>query len=307
MADNGRGGPALAAGDGVKTVLITGGGRGLGRATAERLAALGHRVLLCARTAASAERAAGQIRAGHAGASVEPHAVDLASLEQVRAFGERCAAGGLALDVLFNCAGVLQQSPERRTTADGFEETLAVNAFAPFLLTATLLPALRRAGEARVVNVSSRLHLPGSRGRPVDFDFDDPQLLRGYHPERAYKNSKLALLWFTFELQRRLGPGPISANAVCPGFVPVTAAESTTGALRWAMRHVLPHLPFATPVAQAVDSFVFMAVDPALAGRGGGFWADRRPFESSPESRDEAKAKRFWALAEAATRSGPWP
>jgi hypothetical protein len=58
---------------------------------------------------------------------------------------------------------------------------------------------------------------------------------------------------------------------------------------------------------RAVASFVFMALDPSLAGRGGGFYADRQPFPSSPESHDEAKARRFWALAEAATRSGPWP
>ena len=75
-----------------------------------------------------------------------------------------------------------------------------------------------------MITVCSRLHLPGSRGGPVDFDFDDPQLERGYHPDRAYKNSKLAALWFTYELQRRLGQPPITANAVCPGFVPATAA-----------------------------------------------------------------------------------
>ena len=85
------------------------------------------------------------------------------------------------------------------------------------------------ASSARIVTVSSRLHLPGSRGRPVDFDFDDPQLVRGYHPDRAYKNSKLAVLWFTYELQRRLAGRKITANAVCPGFVPTTATIRSTG------------------------------------------------------------------------------
>jgi NAD(P)-dependent dehydrogenase (short-subunit alcohol dehydrogenase family) len=291
----------------MKTVLITGGGRGLGRATAEKLASLGHRVVLTARDAAAGERAVAQIREAHPRAQVEARLLDLASLEQVRAFGDRTAAEGWALDVLFNCAGVLQQSRERRTTRDGFEETLAVNTLAPFLLTARLLPALKRSAEARVINVSSRLHLPNSRGTPVHFDFEDPQLLRGYDPERAYKNSKLALLWFTAELQRRLGPGPLTAHAVCPGFVPVTAAESTSGALRWLMRHVLPHLSFANSVETAVDAFVFMALDPSLAGNGGGFWGERHRLEASADARDEAKARRFWSLAEQLTQSGPWP
>ena len=124
---------------------------------------------------------------------------------------------------------VMQTSPTRRLSGDGFEETLAVNVLAPFLLTGLLLPALERAPSARVVTVSSRLRLPGSRGEPVDFDFEDPQLEHGYDPDRAYKNSKLAALWFTYELQRRLAPRPITSNAVCPGFVPATAAASTRG------------------------------------------------------------------------------
>lgn len=291
----------------MKTVLITGGGRGLGKVTAARLASLGHRVLLTARSEASGERAAAEIKAAHPGAQIEPRAVDLSSLAAVRAFGQGVAAEGLTLDVLFNCAGVMQQSPTRLTTAEGFEQTLTVNAFAPFLLTCTLLPALRRSVSARVVNVSSRLHLPGSRGKPVNFDFDDPQLERGYNPERAYKNSKLALLWFTYELQRRLGAGPLTANAVCPGFVPITAAESTHGFERWLLRHVLVHMPFARSTDQAADSFCFMATDPVFDKVGGKFYGDKQPLLSSPDSYDEAKAKRFWGLAAAATATGPWP
>src|SRR5664280_1576820 len=123
----------------------------------------------------------------------------------------------------------MQSSKNRRVTVDGYEETLAVNVLAPFLLTALLQPALARSESARVVAVSSRLHLLGSRGEPVDFD--DPQLQRGYNPDRAYKSPKLAVLWFTYELQARLALRPITANAVCPGFVPTTAAASTRGAM----------------------------------------------------------------------------
>ena len=149
---------------------------------------------------------------------------------------------------------------------------------------------------ARIVTVSSRLHLPGSRGAPVDFDFGDPHLEHGYNPERAYKNSKLAVLWFTYELQRRLQEG-LTANAICPGFVPTTAAASTSGVEHWFMAHVLPHMPFATSVDAATDALVFMAVDASLERVGGRFFGERQEIESSPESHDVEKARLFWDLA----------
>ena len=281
----------------MKTALVTGGGRGLGRVTAEKLALAGHRVILVARTPEAAEAAAGEIRRNHPGAFVEPRSVDLSSLSEVRAFASLDAERGEVIDVLFHVAGVMQQSATRRVTVDGYEETLAVNVLAPFLLTHLLLPALERSPAARVVTVSSRLHLPGSRGEPVHFDFDDPQLERGYHPDRAYKNSKLAVLWFTYELQRRLPPRPITANAVCPGFVPATAAASTRGALRFVMQHVMPRMPFATSVHEATDALMFVAADPSIEGVGGKFFGERRPIESSPESYDLERARRFWDLA----------
>jgi NAD(P)-dependent dehydrogenase (short-subunit alcohol dehydrogenase family) len=291
----------------MSTILITGGGRGLGKATAEKLAAAGHRVLLTARTPPGAEAAATEIRQRHPGALVEPRAVDLSSLAAVRAFAGAQLELGAPIDVLFHVAGIMQQSPTRRVTVDGFEETLAVNDLAPYLMTGLLLPLLERSPSSRVVFVSSRLHLPDSRGVPVDFDFDDPQLERGYQPDRAYKNSKLAAVWLAYELQRRLPPRSITSNAVCPGFVPATAAASAHGLKRRFMQVVLPHMPFATSVDAAADSLVFMAVDPSIEGVGGRFFGERRPIESSPESHDAAKARQFWELAAALTGLDPLP
>lgn len=289
----------------MKTILLTGGNRGLGRATAGVLAAQGHRVIFTARDEVGGQRALDELRKQHPSAQLELRALDLASLDSVRAF-----AAGLqssTIDVLFHSAGVMQQSPSRRLTKDGFEETLGVNVLAPFLLTKLLLPALERSPAARVVCVSSRLHLPGSRGVPVNFDFDDPMLERGYQPERAYKNSKLAMLWFAFELNRRLPPRHITANGVCPGFVPITAAQSTHGFQRWLMRNVLVHMPFATKVEDAAGSFGFMATDPSLEGVGGKFFGERKPLEASPDARDEARAKRFWAYACEKVGLADWP
>jgi len=278
-----------------KTILLTGGNRGLGRATIELLASQGHRVLFTARDLTSGQQTLEAIRARHPTANLELHALDLASLSSVRALATRLH--DLTLDVLFHNAGVMQQSPTRRLTHDGFEETLGVNVLGPFLLTQLLRPALERAPVARVVGVSSRLHLPGSRGEPVHFDFDDPMLERGYHPERAYKNSKLAMLWFLFELARRVPPR-ITVNGVCPGLVPLTAAESTHGFQKWVMRNVLVHMPFAKSVEEAARSFAFMATDPSLEGVTGRFFGEQKAIDASPDARDEAKARRFWDWAE---------
>ncbi|HET8561646.1 MAG TPA: SDR family NAD(P)-dependent oxidoreductase [Marmoricola sp.] len=286
-----------------KRVLLTGGGRGLGRVTAEKLVALGNQVVVAARTPSAAHATTEEILRMHPEAVVEPRAVDLTSLEAVRAFASREAGRGEPLDVLFHIAGVMPTNPTRSVTVDGYEETLAVNVLAPFLLTSLLLPTLARARSARVLTVGSRLHRPGTRGEPVGFDFDDPQLEHGYNPDRAYKNSKLAVLWFTYELDRRLAGSPTSANAVCPGFVPATAAASTRGLMRLVMTHLMPHMPFATSVDAATDSLVYMAVDPSLDGVGGKFYGECRPIEASAQARDVDQARRFWDLAERLTGS----
>ncbi len=291
----------------MSTILITGGGRGLGRFTALALAQQGHHVIFTARNPAQGQAALEDFRRAAPKALVELRVLDLARLESVRAFAAQLNAQQVALDVLVNCAGIMQQSPQRRLTADGFEETLGVNVLAPVLLTRLLLPALAKAPAARVVNVSSRMHLPGSRGAPVAYDFGDPHLTAGYHPERAYKNSKLAMLWFTYELARRITPRTITVNAVCPGFVPATAAQVTHGVMRFIMRHVMPWMPFATSAAAATRSFVFMAVDPSLNGVTGTFYADLKPIPSSPESLDAAKAARFFDWAQQVTAAPAWP
>lgn len=280
------------------TILITGAARGLGKVTAAKLAKAGHRVLLVARTREQSAAAMRELLALAPGSQFEPRHADLSSLEDVRRLARELLDEGVALDVLLNVAGVMQTNPVRQLSAEGYEQTLAVNTLAPFLLTRMLLSALERAQAARVVNVTSRLHLPGSRGAPVNFDFADPNLERGYYPERAYKNSKLALLWFTYELQRRLKKRHVTVNAVCPGFVPATAAASSRKPFeRWLLRHVLVHMPFATTVEAASDSLVFMAIDPSLEGTGGCFFGEKRTLASSPESYDLEKAKRFWDLA----------
>jgi len=290
----------------MQTILVTGAGRGLGRATAEKLAAAGHHVVLHARRPEAAEAAAAAIRAGHPSAILTAYAADLWLTAGVRALAADILATHARIDAILHIAGVMQQSETRRVTAEGIEETLAVNTLAPFLLSGLLLPALAASPAGRIVNVSSRRHLPDSHGAPVDFDFDDPMQEHGYDPDRAYKNSKLAVLWVTYQQAGRVAGRSITANAVCPGFVPMTASDSASGVKRIFMRTVLARMPFAVSVDAATDSLAFMATDPGLDGVSGAFYGERHPIDSSAESHDAAKAARFWAMAERLT-GFTWP
>jgi retinol dehydrogenase 12 len=281
-----------------RLAVVTGSNRGLGRTTAEKLARRGYRVVLTARHLAEGERAAAEIGSAAPGTHVDAMVLDLSSFASVRAFAADFRARFDTLDVLICNAGVMQQATERTLSADGHEMTFATNHLGHFLLT-SLLSDLLIKSRARVVVVSSRLHLPDSRGAPVHFDFDDVDLAHGYNPERAYKNSKLCNLWFAYELQRRLASTGVVVNAVCPGFVPHTAAESTHGVMKLVMKHIMPHMPFAHSVDEATDTFVKVATDDSISG--GGFWGEGQPIESSPESHDADKAARLWTLSEALT------
>jgi NAD(P)-dependent dehydrogenase (short-subunit alcohol dehydrogenase family) len=157
------------------------------------------------------------------------------------------------------------------------------------------------------VNVASRMHMPGGHGPEVHFDFDDLAPQTGYEPTVAYKNSKLALMWFTYELARRLPPRAVTANAVCPGFVPATAAADTHGIMRLLLRTVMPLMPFAHSIDEATDTFVMACADPTLEGVTGKFFGESAAIASSPESHDAVKAKRLWGLCNDLLGIADWP
>jgi NAD(P)-dependent dehydrogenase (short-subunit alcohol dehydrogenase family) len=281
-----------------KTVIVTGGSRGLGRLVAESLAGPEFEVVITSRDQAKGEVVAEEIRrASPEGATIHAMALDLASLAAVRKFTDAFMDRFSRLHVLLNNAGLMHEDRDRHLTKDGFEDTLQANTLGPFLLTARLLPILERSAPARIVNVSSRLHIPGSYGASVDFRFDDVHLANGYNRERAYKNSKLALMWLTYELARRIPPSNIAVNAVCPGFVPATQVESTHGLARFLNHYVLPLLPSATTPKAAAESILKIVTDRALDGTTGKFFGEGHEIPSSEESHDVEKAGRFWDLA----------
>ncbi|MGI4812369.1 MAG: SDR family oxidoreductase [Janthinobacterium lividum] len=196
-----------------RLAVVTGATGGLGFETALALAGAGAEVVLTGRNAAKGEQALAQLRAVHPAALVSYRHLDLADLASVAAFVEQFSAAHASLDLLINNAGVMLP-PARYVTADGFELQFGTNYLGHYALTAQLLPALQRGQQARVVNLSSLAHRQGS------IHFDDLNWQKSYRPWAAYGQSKLAMLMFAMELQRRSDAGGwgLMSNAAHPGF-----------------------------------------------------------------------------------------
>jgi NAD(P)-dependent dehydrogenase (short-subunit alcohol dehydrogenase family) len=277
-----------------RRILVTGGNRGIGHALVSHLVTRGDRVIMTARDKARGRAARDKLVTDHPTAEIDLRIADLSSPGSIRALGSDLRAAGERLDAVINNAGVLMAPPTRQLTAEGVEITLATNALGPMLLCEELSPIL--APGARVVSLTSRLHETGSRGDPVDFDAEDPNLDHGYTADRAYKNSKLALIWVSSELDRRL-PDTITSNTVCPGFAPTTAARYTRGWTRFKLRWIVPRLPFAVTLEQAADDVLWALDATELAGRGGLYLKDRTIAEPSADATDRDQAVRFWNMA----------
>lgn len=176
--------------------LVTGGTSGMGFEDAKALAAAGAQVVIAARNPERGQEAIERIRQEVPEALVQFESVDLANLSSVRALSQRLSTTLPRLDGLINNAAIMAP-PQRGTSADGFELQFATNYAGHFVLTAELLPLLRKSDSPRVVTLSSVAVHRGS------INFDDLQSTKAYVPFAAYAQSKLACLMFAFELQRR--------------------------------------------------------------------------------------------------------
>ena len=279
-----------------RVAMITGGNSGIGFATASKLAAKGFHVILASRNQQKSADAMARMRAANPNASVESIPLDLASFAAIRQCAATFQAKGYPLHILINHAGGSFPGKQARFTVDGFEMTFGTNHLGHFLLTNLLLDALKRSEPSRVITVSSQLHVPGYGGGPrPDFDYGNLKAEKYYNPQVFYKNSKLANMWFAYELQRRLAGSGVTSNAVCPGFVPESIAERRKSLIeRWLYGEVLARMPFARSLEQASSSFVFVATDPRYETFGGKFIVDRKEINSSDESYDVEKARRLW-------------
>jgi NAD(P)-dependent dehydrogenase (short-subunit alcohol dehydrogenase family) len=195
-----------------RRVVVTGANSGLGFLTSRELARRGAHVIMAVRDMAKGRNAEAAIRATRPAGSVELRELDLADLDQVRAFGTQLWAEGRAVDVLVNNAGIMM--PPHSLTRQGHELQFGVNHLAHFLLTSLLLPCLRESSDGRVVTVSSDLHKRGH------IRFDNLAGEHGYGRIAYYAQSKFANVLFALELDRRLKAKglPVKSVLAHPGY-----------------------------------------------------------------------------------------
>ena len=261
----------------MKTALVTGATEGIGRETARQLLERGYRVLVHGRTKQKADAAIAELRQALPSARMDSVHGDLSVMSEVVALARQATAKADILDVLINNAGVYEH--KRCLTPDGLETTMAVNHFAPFVLTRELLDTLKAAPQGRIITLSSSAH---EKGRleigNCRFAYD----LEGYD---AYASSKLANVLFTSALARRLADRPVAAYSVDPGVI-------TTKLLRigWGI--------VGDPVDRGAQTSVYLATEDDLYDASGGYFADCSRVAPSATAEDVDLAEALWCATE---------
>jgi NAD(P)-dependent dehydrogenase (short-subunit alcohol dehydrogenase family) len=266
-----------------KTVLITGGNAGIGKAAATALAKLGATVILGCRDGHKGQAARDEIAAATQNQDISVLSVDVSSLASVRAAAEQLAKQHSKLDVLVNNAGAW--FPDRTVTKDGLELQWATNVVGPHLLTLLLLPLLEKSGAGRIINVASTA--------AGGLDLDDPNIeKKSYNGVNVYSTTKQANRMLTWALARRLAGNPVVANALSPGLVGTDLNRNSRGFFKWMFKLLLL---FARTPERGADTIVWLASDPAAGKATGTFFIDRKATKC--KFADPVQEDKLWAIA----------
>ena len=268
-----------------KVCIVTGANSGIGKATSLGLAQMGATVVMVCRDRTKGEEAQNEIKTKSGNDAVDLLLAELSSQESIRQLVENFQQHYKQLDVLINNAGGVNLS--RRETLDGLEMTFALNYLAPFLLTNLLLDKLKASAPARIVNVSSESHESGY------IKMDDLQLEKKYRLMRAYGQSKLALVLFTYELARRLQGTGVTANCLHPGFVATNIGQSGVGRVGRSIVKLIFSSLGISPEEGAKTS-IYLASSPDIEGVTGKYFVKSIPVRSAPISYDESLQRQLW-------------
>ena len=268
-----------------KVCIVTGANSGIGKATALGLAQMGATIIMVCRDQVKGEEAQNEIIEKSGNDAIDLMLADLASQASIRQLAQNIQQSYQQLHVLINNAGGVNLS--RRVTTDGLEMTFAVNYLAPFLLTNLLLEKLIASAPARIVNVSSESHRSGY------IRMDDSQLEKGYSIMRAYGQSKLALVLFTYELARKLQGMSVTANCLHPGFVATNLGQNGVGFVGRSITKLIFSTLGISPEEGAKTS-IYLATSPEIEGVTGKYFAKSIPIRSAPISYDKTLQRQLW-------------
>ncbi|XP_078591478.1 retinol dehydrogenase 12-like [Branchiostoma floridae x Branchiostoma japonicum] len=277
-----------------KTVLITGANKGMGFETAKDLARRGAKIILACRDLTRAQKAADDIKEETKNENIIVHQLNLASLASVRSFAQKIKQTEEQLNILINNAGVMM-TPKSHTE-DGFELQFGVNYLGHFLLTNLLLDLLKKSAPSRVVSVAAYAHHAGMLETINDLRWEK----REYDPLDAFGDSKIALIFFTRELARRMQGTGVTAYSVHPG---VTYTDHfsdlepslgswrsafVTTAVRWLGKSAL----------QGAQTTIHCAVTEGLEDKTGQYFCDCAPKQPNNRTSDAAAGRGLWEASE---------
>jgi NAD(P)-dependent dehydrogenase (short-subunit alcohol dehydrogenase family) len=284
------------------TILITGATDGIGRQAALELARGGANLILTARSEAKADIARSAIETAAPGTKIDVHHVDFTDLSAVVVAGKEIAARYGRIDVLINNAGL--HAFQQRTTKDGYAEMMAVNYFAPWLLTATLRETLIHSAPSRIITVGSEASRQ-SGGVDLTKDLSSTKFFSARSSSRIYGLTKLLDIMFSIELARQLGGTGVAVNCLCPGFN-VTGLGRELGFAR-PLAGLLKWLGIGNP-ERGAGIIVRLATDTEFVQRTGEYVSVKNAkalTPVAPANSDEVR-KQLWAHT-AETLSRFWP
>ena len=273
-----------------KTVVITGGNAGIGKATAVALAKKGAEIVITSRSADKAEAAVNEIRSASGNDKVDYVLIDLSSQKSVRQAAEELKTKCPKIDVLINNAGCYIS--DLQLNADGLEMQFGTNHIGHFLLTNLIIDNIKSAGKARIINLSSIAHKSTRELNLNDINYENQE----YGGWKAYSRSKYCNILFTKELAKRLEGSGVTANAVHPGGVRTEIAEKNANwftKLGWIVMK-----PFMITVEKGAATSIYLASSPEAEGETGGYWVKCKKHFSNRPSQDESNWKALWKKSE---------
>lgn len=275
-----------------KVCLITGATSGLGKETALALAKMGATVVIVGRNQTKTQACAEQIKRDSCNNAVDFLIADLASQKSIRQLAHTFLTKYDQLHVLVNDAGVVMQYPQ--LTSEGIETTFAVNHLAPFLLTNLLLELLKASAPSRIITVSSNSQAVGK------INFEDLNLTKDFNALRAYFQSKLANVLFTYELAERLKDTSVTANCVHPGIINSNLGHNNDTTLFKVL--IMLSRPLGITPEEAARATTYLAASPQVEGINGKYFSHRKAIPSSKASYDKSLQKRLWEVSEELTQ-----